>query len=120
MIMTFEEKHNFALKELQNTQIWKLNYNPPLTRLLHKLGVKVRLPHYNSCIYNFLSVGCFMGLFWGSFMYISTWRNQDILLIDMLLPALFFGVFVGTVQSASYVYDAKKYKLTPWNKINNL
>jgi hypothetical protein len=68
--MTFEEKHNFAIRELQNTKIWKLNYNPPLTRLLHKLGVKVPLPHYNSFIYNFIAISCFMGLVWGSFMYI--------------------------------------------------
>ena len=117
--MTFEEKHNFAIRELQNTKIWKLNYNPPLTRLLHKLGVKARLPHYNSCIYNFISTSCFMGLFWGSFMYIFSWRNQELSLNDMLFPTLFFGVFVGVIQSAYYIYGAKKYNLTPWNQINN-
>ena len=118
--MTFEEKYSFAIKELQNTKIWKSNYNPPITRLLHKLGVKVPLPHYNSFISNAVYIGCFMGLFWGSFMYLFTWRTQELSIVTMFLSSLFFGIFVGTCMSTYYYYDAKKYKLTPWKKINNL
>lgn len=35
--MTYEEKCNFAVQELEAAKIWKSNYNPPITRLLRCL-----------------------------------------------------------------------------------
>ena len=47
-MMNFEEKCNFAIKELEAAKIWKSNHNPPIFKLVRKLGFKVPFPHYNS------------------------------------------------------------------------
>ncbi|WP_241908135.1 DUF6404 family protein, partial [Vibrio sp. 10N.261.52.A1] len=36
--MDYETKIQLALKELSDKGVWKSNYNPPIDRLLRKLG----------------------------------------------------------------------------------
>ncbi|GGW73517.1 DUF6404 family protein [Alishewanella tabrizica] len=115
--MTYEEKYNFAVKELEAAKIWKSNYNPPITRLLRRLGFKAPLPHYNSFLKNALCTGIYFGCAWGGFMYFFAWSTQNISPAVMLSTAVFAGAFFGIVMASYYRHVFKKHKLTPWHEI---
>lgn len=117
--MTYEEKCNFAVKELEAAKIRKWNYNPPITRLLGKLGFKIPFPHYNSFLINALFSGIYFGCAWGLIMYFVTWQTQNMSLAVMLSTAIFAGAFFGIAMASYYRYCFKKYKLTPWHDIKS-
>jgi len=100
--MTFEEKYDFAIKELENAKIWKSNYNPPLIRLLHKMGFKVPFPYYDTFTNNALRMGIFFGTFWGLLMFITTWQQQKTPLIIVLLGSLVAGALFGILMAGYY------------------
>lgn len=118
--MTYEEKCDFAVKELEAANIWKSNYNPPILRLLRGLGFKVPFPHYNSFLNNALSTGIYFGCAWGLVMYFFVWNTQNMSLIAMLSTATFAGVFFGIAMASYYRYGFKKHKLTPWHEIKSI
>ncbi|GHG66515.1 hypothetical protein GCM10010919_14260 [Alishewanella longhuensis] len=117
--MTYEEKCNFAVKELEAAKIWKSNYNPPITRLFRKLGFKVPFPHYNSFLMNALSSGIYFGCAWGLLMYFFAWKTQNMSPSVMLSTAIFAGAFFGIAMASYYRYSFKKYRLTPWHEIKD-
>ncbi|QKJ67502.1 hypothetical protein HQN60_12735 [Deefgea piscis] len=118
-MMTFEDKCNYAIKELENAGIWKSNYNPPILKLARKLGFKVPFPHYNSFLNNALSAGIYFGVFWGLFMYFIVWGQQNMPATKMLSAATLAGAFFGLSMASYYKYSFKKNKLTPWCEIKN-
>jgi hypothetical protein len=118
-VMNFEEKRSFALKELENSGIWKSNYNPPIVQLIHKLGMQVPFPHYNSFIKNALAMGIFFGAVWGLLMYFFVWRYLNTPVAVMVLTPIGAGVFFGVAMAAYYRHGFKKYKLTPWDEMKN-
>ena len=117
--MNFEEKCSFAIKELEKAKIWKSNYNPPLVKLLHKLGFNIPYPHYNSFMNNALFTGIFFGLVWGLLMYLTIWKSQNLSFSAIALVVVFAGTFFGLAMASYYKYGFKKYKLTPWVEIKN-
>jgi|JI8StandDraft_1071087.scaffolds.fasta_scaffold389976_1 hypothetical protein len=118
-MMNFEEKRRLAMQELDNAHIWKSNYYPPFIRMLHLLGYKVPLPHYNSFLNNALSTGLFFGLLWGGMMYVLIWRAQAISLNVILLTSVFAGASFGLILASYYKYGFKKHQLTPWDQIGH-
>jgi uncharacterized membrane protein len=115
--MTFEEKYGRAIQELEAAKIWKSNYNPPLMRLFHKLGLKVRLPHYNSFLSNLVIMGTFFGFFFGLLMYFDTWRTQEIPVGRITIAIAIAGICFGVSMAVYYKYSAYRNKLTSWEKI---
>lgn len=63
--MTFEERLTAAHQELASKGVWHANYNPPLCRLLRRLGCPVKPPHYQGWLSNTLWFGVSAGLIWG-------------------------------------------------------
>lgn len=117
--MTYEEKCNFAIRELEAAKIWKSNYHPPILKLIRRLGFKVPFPHYNSFLNNALSTGIYFGFAWGLFMYLFSWNKENISINVMLTTALAAGTFFGLAMASYYRYGFKKHKLTPWHEIGN-
>lgn len=118
--MNFEEKCQFAVKELDNAKIWKSNYNPPLIKLLHKLGFKIPYPHYNSFIRNAVFTGLFFGVTWGILMYLFLWKSESMFLKSMATTASFAGILFGLCMASYYRYGFKKYRLTPWSEMKKV
>lgn len=117
--MNYEEKCSFAVKELEAAKIWKFNYNPPITRLIRRLGFEVPFPHYNYFLKNALSMGIYFSFGWGLLMYFFVWNTKNISSASMLLTAIFAGAFFGVAMASYYSYGFKKYKLTPWHEIKS-
>lgn len=117
--MNFEEKRSFAIKELDNAGIWKSNYNPPTVQIIHKLGIQVPFPHYNSFLRNTLVTGIFFGVIWGLLMYFFVWSSLNTPVAVMVLTPLCTGILFGAAMALYYRHGFKKYKLTPWNEMKN-
>lgn len=115
--MSFEEKYQRAIKELESTKILQWNYNPPLIKLLHQLGAKVPPPHYNSFFGNTVLMGGFFGITWGLVMYLLVWTKQQMPVHSAILLALGTGLFFGVTMAAYFKFSATKNKLTQWRDL---
>lgn len=69
--MSFEAKKQAAMAELENSKIWRPNYEPPFLLFMWWLGKETRPPHYNSFTTNALGFGLNFGLFWCLVMGVS-------------------------------------------------
>lgn len=115
--MTFEEKRRLAIRELEKARIWEPNYNPPIIKLMHRLGFKVPFPHYNSFLHNALFTGTLFSVLWGASMYFFAWKEQQIPLRVIVIALFSTGLFFGACMASYYRYGFKKYKLTPWHEM---
>ncbi len=61
--MDYETKLQLAHKELSDKGVWKSNYNPPLVKLLRKLGLCFPPPYYQSFFANVMLVWLSLPLF---------------------------------------------------------
>jgi Family of unknown function (DUF6404) len=117
--MTYEEKCNIAIREIETAKLWKSNYNPLLVKVFEMLGFKVIPPYYNSFFNNALITGIDFSLCWGIFMYILAWNTQNMQATVILSVVLFTGIIFALAMASYYTYSFKKYKLTPWHEIKN-
>jgi len=112
----FTEKHTLALDELAKTGMKTRYCLPPVHRLLWRLGVKVRPPHYSSFVDIVTGIATLFTLMWGSLVSLVTGATgSDILSVYLLSASLgfFFGVFMGYY----YRHGVRKHRLTPWEKL---
>lgn len=115
--MTFKEKKDFAIKELEQAGIWRSNYYPPYLRILHALSINSRFPHYNSFISNLLSMSTFFALVWGTVMYAFFWSERSATISFMLISSITAGLLFGFFMATYYKHGNKKHNLTAWDEI---
>ena len=115
--MLFDDRLNAAHKELESTGIWKSNFNPPITRILRKAGLKIRPPHYYSFLVIFLIYAVYFGCAWGLTMWFIMWSSQSMTPEIALITSLFSGIFVGLSMALYYRITAKKNNLSSWEKL---
>ncbi|EIS3739368.1 hypothetical protein LO908_001721 [Aeromonas hydrophila] len=115
--MTFEERLTAAHQELESKGVWHANYNPPLCRLLRRLGYPVKPPHYEDWLTNSLAFGISFGLVWGMMMWFFSWRpmgTEPLFALPQI--ALFAGLFGLSMASLLWL-RRKQLKLTPWAQL---
>lgn len=115
--MTYPHRLETALARLAATGIMKSNYAPPLFRILWKMGVYLRPPHFANFISNFLLTGTWFGFAWGMFMWLFVWSGAGKSSFAAAATALVGGVLFGLCMAAYYRYGARKYKLPEWSQI---
>lgn len=117
--VTFEEKLGLAKEELKNTGLWKSNYDPPLLRLYHKLGLKAKPPHYANFVTNLIVSGLYFGIFWGLAMWFFFWRSTERTLAIAIIASVVAGALFGLLMACYYKYSASKHKLSNWDNLGN-
>ena len=115
--MHYDKKCKLVAKELASSGIRQSNSNPPLLKLLRKVGVKVVPPHYRSFFSNALSSGAYFGPVWGILMYFMLWRYQGLHLVGALTSSCLAGLIFGICMASYYKYSARINKLTPWEDL---
>lgn len=113
--MTTHKKRTAALALLAQTGIWRSNYEPPLLRLLWRLGFDVPLPHMMSFWKNALSAGSYFGIAWGLIMW-----TQGTTGTGLLVGAVVAGLLFGIGMASYYAYGKRKYKLPSWQELDDL
>lgn len=61
----YEQRFATAEAELAAAGIWASNGNPPLTRIMRRLGFKPRPPHYDSTTKIIVGFTLWFGPIWG-------------------------------------------------------
>jgi hypothetical protein len=115
--MSFQDKLEAAQKELNETNIWKSNHNPPISVLLRKFGFNIRPFHYCSFISNFLNASLWFSVVWGLIMWFSTWQSNDMSVQVALITSLSAGLLFGIIMAVYYKHSAKKNNLSGWHKL---
>lgn len=116
--MTFDDHYKLAMTELEGTSILHGNYEPPLHKLLRRLGLHVRPPHYAGMPTNMLTTGIPFGVLWGALMWLFVWEDQSGMTVTIALWAGFFaGMLFGVGMAIYYRWAARKHGLTPWPQL---
>lgn len=112
--MDIASKRTAALELLAKTGMRRSIYEPPLLRLLWKLGFDVPPPHFSSFARNFVFEGVYFGVTWG----VPWWLFTQFFLagsIAIFWPACGAGLFFGFFMAAYYAYGARKHGITRWH-----
>ena len=72
--MSFEKRKEAAMRELNESGIWKSNSIPPALIISWKLGIKAKPPHYGSFLKNALLMGLSFAALWGVLMWFVQWH----------------------------------------------
>lgn len=113
----FDERHRRAMEELAASSIPAMQYDPPLHRILRRLGVKLRPPHYQPQSTNVALFGVPFALL----MALAAWLVPAVMggasgALLMLLAGLAGAVF-GWLMAHIFRRDANAAKLTRWNDL---
>jgi hypothetical protein len=114
--MTFENRLAAAHRELAEKGVQELNYNPPLFRVLRRLGLRLRPPHHERFLVNVLALGLPIGSFWGVLMWYFGWQDE-VSPAFALRQSLLFGIGVGLLMAIFLLVRRKQLKLTLWDAL---
>jgi membrane associated rhomboid family serine protease len=111
--MTHEEKVAYLLRDLGQKGVGQYTIAPPIYRLLWRLGIEIRPPHFASFWSLAAPMAVGFGIFWGIFMWLTVWQQGSSVSLAVGTAAsagLFFGVFMA----AYYRWRARKLALPRW------
>jgi hypothetical protein len=115
--MNFEEKRAQSLALLAQKGILPTVYQPPAVKLLWKMGVKVRPPHFM----NFWSLATLCAVWyapvWGLWMWIFVWFRRGTPIGSAVSIACAAGLLFGLAMAAYYLWDRRKHDLPGWESI---
>jgi len=97
--------------------MWRNSYEPPLLRLLWRLGLNVPPPHFAGFIVTTLFYGGFFALFWGVIMWFFTWSESGMSPTGAAGAALFAGVLFGLIMASYYSWGRRKHRLPGWKNL---
>jgi membrane associated rhomboid family serine protease len=111
--MTHDEKVAYLLKDLRQKGVGQYTVAPPIYRLLWRLGVEVKPPHFASFWSLVVTTGVPFGVFWGIFMWALVWRQSTPVGFAGGVAAL-AGLLFGLVMAAYFRRRARKLALPRW------
>ncbi|CAH6886299.1 conserved hypothetical protein [Vibrio chagasii] len=115
--MDYETKIQLALKELSDKGVWKSNYNPPIDRLLRKLGFRIRPPYYQGFFSNFVFCLVYFAPIWWGFEWFLEWNEVGISMLEAAYKSLQCGALFGLLMSIFYAIRRKQLNLTDWDSL---
>jgi len=113
----YQRKLDAAMKELRDAGVWKSNANPPYLRLMLKLGLTPRPPHYAAFFQIVVTQGVWFGAAWGGLMWFWQWQSQGLPFGLALFAALAAGSLFGVAMAFIYAKGRKKHSLSDWQSL---
>jgi hypothetical protein len=115
--MKTNQRREGALKALAATGMLRSNYEPPLLRLLWRLGFNIPPPHFAPFWANAIASGVLFGVAWGALMWFVSWSRQGTSLAWALIAAAAAGVLFGAAMAGFYAHGKRKYSLPSWHDL---
>ncbi|WP_414698987.1 DUF6404 family protein [Oligoflexus sp.] len=114
--MTFQEKLRHALDLCQDSKIKSYDYQPPLYKLLWRLGIEKAPPHFTGFYENWISIGTITGIPWTLIMA-APGLFQDVSRSDffpLLVGGCCSSVFYGYLMAKRCERQAKRFGIPLW------
>ena len=113
----FDERHRRAMEELAASNIPATQHDPPVHRILRRLGVKLRPPHYQPQSTTVALFGAPFALLMG----VAAWLVPAVMggasgALLMLLAGLAGAIF-GWLMARRYRRDGEAARLTRWDDL---
>jgi hypothetical protein len=115
--MKSNPKREAALRLLAATGLKRSSYEPPLLRLLWRLGVDAPPPHFATFGGNVFIAGVYFGSIWGFIMWLFFWRPQATTATAAFVSVVVAGLLFGVTIAMYYAFSRRKYKLPPWHSV---
>jgi hypothetical protein len=115
--MTYPSKLSSALAMLAATGIGRGSYEPPLYRLLWRVGLFLPPPHFASFGFNFVFNAAWFATLWGAIMWLLLWSQLGGSGVVATITAVAAGVLFGLTMAAYYRYGARKHGLPLWSRL---
>jgi membrane associated rhomboid family serine protease len=110
--MTHAEKVAYLLRDLGQKGIGQYTVAPPAYRLLWRLGVEVRPPHFAPFWSLAAAMALGFGLPWGAIMWLTVWQRASVGF--GVATAALVGLFFGVSMAAYYRWRARALALPRW------
>jgi hypothetical protein len=111
--MNIASKRTAALELLARTGMRRSSYEPPLLRLLWRVGMDSPPPHFASFGQNLVIAGIYFGVAWG-----LGWAILAKVILDIpgtvVWAACAAGLLFGLSMATYYAYGARKYHIPRW------
>jgi hypothetical protein len=114
---TYDIKYQSAIDELISAGKSSMAANPPIMRLMRKMGLKPRPVYYLGFWKTFFLFGIMFSFIWGCFMYFFFWQNTSTQLGVYFIASLFAGMLFGLLMSAYCQREKKRCKLSDWDSL---
>ncbi|EKO3914640.1 DUF6404 family protein [Vibrio cholerae] len=115
--MDYETKLQLAHKELSDKGVRRSNYNPLFVKLLHKFGLCVPPPYYQSFFANVMLCLIFFAPFWGFFQWFLVWNELGKPVLEAVYISLLAGALFGLFMATIYYIRRKQLNLTDWSSL---
>lgn len=116
--MEFNDKKAQALVLMKNKKMLKLNYEPPMSLILWKLGYRVPPFHFAPFWQTVIILGSYFGIIFGLFMWFLQWRMLHISPSIAVIMSFLSGLMFGIIMALYYRWSKKVNKLPDWNDLN--
>lgn len=110
----FDRKLERAREELAATGMLASNDDHHIDRLLRRLGLRLRPPHYRDPIRYGLGMTVYFTLAMGAFMRATQWPSSA---GDNLVPAIIAVILFGVGMAAIMAHGRRKHRLSRWDDL---
>jgi membrane associated rhomboid family serine protease len=111
--MTHAEKVAYLLRDLGQKGIGQYAIAPPAYRLLWRLGIEARPPHFARFWSLAAAMAVGFGIVWGILMWFAVWQQSSSVIMAVTTAAL-AGLLFGVIMAAYYRRQARKLALPGW------
>lgn len=115
--MNYPPKLSSALAMLAAAGMSRSSYEPPLYRLLWRVGVFLPPPHFASFGFNFVFNAAWFGVSWGAIMWLLVWSHLGGSAVVAASAAIAAGLLFGLIMASYYHHIARKHKLPVWSQL---
>ena len=115
--MAFPHRRDAALRLMDAAGVPSGLSQPPLWRLLWRLGVKIPPPLFMRAWGRALLSGLSFAIFWGAAMWLLIWRAQAYSPLMAIGSALFAGLLVGAMTTVISLHKRRKLGRPPWDQL---
>jgi hypothetical protein len=117
--MHFRVQLDRSLAVLSARGLSRHHAEPLLFRLLWKLGVNVRPPHFLGFAHIAFVYGTWFAGVWGMFMWLLVWSQQGIGMAGVALRAGIAGAFFGVMMAWFYTRERREFALPAWESLGS-
>ena len=115
--MHFRVQLDRSLAVLSARGLSRRHAAPLLFRMLWKLGVKVRPPHFLGFASTAIVYGGWFACVWGVLMWVLVWSQQGIGIGGVAFRSAISGACFGLMMAWFYARERREFGLPPWEAL---